>query len=77
MNNNKNNETDKLTLEEELERCKALAFYLIRTHRVAPEGRKQKKSRKEIDRMSVSTVEYMVRNIEPKILAEYLSARDD
>lgn len=63
-----------LTVDEELERCKALAFYLIRLHRVAPEGRKQNRSQKQINKMSVSTVEYMVKNLDTKILSEYRSA---
>ena len=60
------NETDVL---------KAIAFYLVKVHRIAPEGRKQKKSKREIDKMALLTVEYMQKNVDKKVLDEYFSAK--
>lgn len=68
------NTEKKMTVEEELERCKAVAFYLLRAHRVAPEGRKLQKGQKAINKMSADTVEFMISNLDEKILAEYREA---
>jgi hypothetical protein len=60
------NETDVL---------KAIAFYLVKVHRIAPEGRKQKKSAREIDKMALLTVEYMQKNVDKKVLDDYFKAK--
>lgn len=58
----------------ELEAAKALAFYLVRVHRVKPEGERLKKTDKQIDDMSYSTVEHMLANIGDEIMKEYRAA---
>lgn len=59
----------------EVDVYKAIAFYLVRLHRIAPEGRKQKKSKREVDTMSYRTIEYMAKNLDKKIFDEYLKAK--
>lgn len=58
----------------ELEKFKAVAFYLAKVHRVKPEGVKLEKSEKEIDDMSLATIEHMAANIDKKIFASYQAA---
>lgn len=55
----------------ELEKYKAVAFYLVRLHRVAPEGRKLGKSKREIDDMTVATIKHMAENLDEKVLSDY------
>lgn len=58
------------------EKYKAVAFYLVRLHRVQPEGNRLKKTKQQIDDMSLATIEHMVENISDKVLQEYLSAEE-
>lgn len=58
----------------ETEKYKAVAFYLARLHRVKPEGLKLKKTEREIDNMSLSTIEHMANNLDGKVLKSYQRA---
>ena len=56
------------------ERYKAIAFYLVKLHRVRPEALKQGKTEAETDAMALSTVDYMAENLSAKVYAEYKKA---
>lgn len=61
---------------DELEAYKAVAFYLARLHRVKPEGERLKKTPKEIDDMTLATIEHMAANVNDKVLSDYRTAAD-
>nr|DAG41448.1 MAG TPA: hypothetical protein [Caudoviricetes sp.] len=56
------------------ERYKAIAFYLVKLHRVRPEALKQGKTEAEADAMALSTVDYMAENLSAKVYADYKKA---
>lgn len=62
-------------LQEENKKLRMICFYLIKQHRVKPEGIKQGRKKSEINEMSLATMKYMLESkIDPKVETDYKRA---
>jgi len=65
-----NEEIEKL--QEENKKLRMICFYLIKQHRVKPEGIKQGRKKSEINNMSLATLEFMLKSkLDSKVENDY------
>lgn len=62
-------------LKDENYKLRAICFYLLKIHRVAPAGVKQGKTEKEINQMTLQTLEHVIKQeCSEKIFEDYKHA---